>query len=214
MDTGFSALASRIAASSDVLGCMILSSDGDVLGAFPLGDEHGLKPAWLKFTALGDTKRGFVRFSDDQLWAYVRSGPYAAFAVAMGGTRPGVLLDQLEQALLLATESREMREAARPPARVSLVEEQQQLEGVAARAASGPTFVSTVATTSAPHMTGPTMDAPPPPAREVMPGAESGPPAERPEQPKLDGEEVDRVALAREFSFLLQDGSRGVEIGE
>src|SRR5438132_11290487 len=104
MEIDFSALASRVAAFSDVLGCIILSSDGLVLGSFPPGDEDGAKPAWLKFAALGEPERGFVRFSDDEVWAYMSSGPYAAFAVATGSTRPGVLLDHLEQALLVATE--------------------------------------------------------------------------------------------------------------
>ena len=40
------------------------------------------------------------------MWAYVQRGPYAAFVVAEPGIRPGVLVDQLEQALLVAEEGR------------------------------------------------------------------------------------------------------------
>src|SRR6266571_5604129 len=120
METDFSALASRIAASSEVLGCLILSADGVVLGSFPPVDDDRTKPAWLKFAALGAPTRGFIQMSQDELWAYASSGPYAAFAVAGGNTRPGVLLDYLEQALLEAVELRSRREMVRPPERVDL----------------------------------------------------------------------------------------------
>ena len=45
----------------------------------------------------------------------------AGFAVAGGTTRPGVLLDQLEQTLAVADEAREQRSVARPPDRVELL---------------------------------------------------------------------------------------------
>jgi hypothetical protein len=45
----------------------------------------------------------------------VHRGPYAAFAVAEAGVRPGLLIDQLEQALLLAEESRTKRDGLRAP---------------------------------------------------------------------------------------------------
>jgi hypothetical protein len=106
METDYSALASRIAASSDVLGCMILSSDGVVLGTFPVKDDGSIKRSWLRFAMLGDAATGFVRFSDSNLWAYVKAGPYAAFAVATAEARPGVLMDTMEQALLLASSGR------------------------------------------------------------------------------------------------------------
>jgi len=54
---------------------------------------------------VGEARRGFVEFSD-QLWAYVHRGPYAAFVISGTGVRPGVLLDQLEQAVLAAEETR------------------------------------------------------------------------------------------------------------
>ena len=96
----YSALAQRIAVSvSGVSGALILSRDGLVLGAFPNEDESFAKPAWLKFITLGEPDRSFVEFPD-QVWAYVKRGPYAAFATAEAGTRPGVLVDQMEQVLL------------------------------------------------------------------------------------------------------------------
>jgi hypothetical protein len=111
----FSALAARVAAGvGELRGCLILSRDGLVLGAFPEGEEALVKPAWLRFATLGEPDKGFVEFGDE-VWGYVRRGPYAAFAVTGTGTRPGLLIDQLEQVLLSAEEARSRREALRLP---------------------------------------------------------------------------------------------------
>ena len=102
----YAALAQRVVLTmDDVRGCLVLSRDGMVLGAYPEDDEQAFKPAWLKFVHVGEARRGFVEFSD-QLWAYVHRGPYAAFVISGTGVRPGVLLDQLEQAVLAAEETR------------------------------------------------------------------------------------------------------------
>ncbi len=111
----FSALAARVAASVvELRGCLILSRDGLVLGAFPEGQENLVKPAWLKFAVLGEPEKGFVEFGDE-IWTYVRRGPYAAFAVSGLGIRPGLLMDQLDQTLYAAEELRVRREALRVP---------------------------------------------------------------------------------------------------
>ncbi len=111
----YSALAQRISVSvSGVSGTLILSRDGLVLGAYPAEDESLAKSAWLRFTALGEPERSFVEFPD-QVWAYVRRGPYAAFATAEVGIRPGVLVDQMEQVLLVAEEGRSRRDTLRVP---------------------------------------------------------------------------------------------------
>src|SRR5207302_4081060 len=91
MDLDFTALASRVAARAEVLGCVILSRDGLVLGSFPPNGEQDITPGLLRFTGLGEPRRGFVEFVEE-MWAYVRHGTYAVFAVAEPGTRPGVLL--------------------------------------------------------------------------------------------------------------------------
>ncbi len=102
----YAALAQRVVLSmDDVRGCLVLSRDGMILGAYPEEEEQSFKPAWLTFAHVGEARRGFVEFSD-QMWAYVHRGPYAAFVIAGIGVRPGVLLDQLEQAVLAAEESR------------------------------------------------------------------------------------------------------------
>ena len=111
----YSALAQRVAVSvGDVRGCLILSRDGMVLGAYPEDDETQAKPAWLRFAALGDPERSFVAFPD-QVWVFCHRGPYASFAVAEASIRPGLLLDTMEQALLAAEEARTTREPLRLP---------------------------------------------------------------------------------------------------
>ncbi len=111
----YSGLAARAAAGVGGLrGCLILSRDGLVLGAHPDDDEGLAKPSWLRFATLGEPERSFVEFPD-QVWVYVHRGPYAAFAVADAGVRPGLVIDQLEQALLTAEESRTRRDGLRAP---------------------------------------------------------------------------------------------------
>ena len=71
----FAALAQRVVLTmDDVRGCLVLSRDGLVLGAFPEDQEAELKPAWLRFVNVGEARKGFVEFSD-QLWAFVHRGP-------------------------------------------------------------------------------------------------------------------------------------------
>jgi hypothetical protein len=111
----YSALAQRISVSvSGVSGALILSRDGLVLGAYPNEDESLAKPAWLRFITLGEPDKSFVEFPTE-VWAYVKRGPYAAFAAAAPGTRPGILLDQMEQLLLVAEEARSRRDTLRVP---------------------------------------------------------------------------------------------------
>jgi hypothetical protein len=110
----FSILAKDVAlAIGDVHACLVLSRDGMVVGAHPDGDESVAKPAWLRFAALGQSRRGFIEFAD-QLWVFIHRGPYAAFALAAPSVRPGLLMDQMEQALLSAEEQRSRREPRRP----------------------------------------------------------------------------------------------------
>ena len=97
----YAALAQRVTASGrGIRGCLILSRDGDVLGADPEGDlEQQVKAAWIRFAAVGEPDRSYVEFPD-QTWAYARRGGYAAFAVAGAEVRPGVVVDLLDQMLL------------------------------------------------------------------------------------------------------------------
>jgi hypothetical protein len=114
MDIDFGSLAARIAADiQDVRGCVVVSRDGLVLGSHPTDAEDMLRPTWLRFASLGDVERGFIQFSTE-LWVYVRRGPYAVFAVSVASSRPGLLLDEMEQVLLATEEARESDQAASP----------------------------------------------------------------------------------------------------
>jgi hypothetical protein len=200
----FSALAARVAASVvELRGCLILSRDGLVLGAFPAGEEGPVKTAWLRFAVVGEPEKGFVEFGDE-IWTYVRRGPYAAFAVSGLGVRPGLLIDQLEQMLYTAEEVRARREALRlpevtpapsgkprtslhPEARPSVTPPAQVTPEAAPRPAERSPEPSPVAPPSAPPESAP--------SRPAATG-----PGKKEEDP-----EVDRVALAQELSKLLQE---------
>jgi hypothetical protein len=229
----FNGLAQRVALSADdVHGCLILSRDGLVLGAYPTIDDSVAKSSWLKFArSLGEPDRGFVEFSD-QVWVFAKRGAYSSFAVGGRGVRPGVLLETVEQALLQADQSRANHDALRipdatsapsgkprtslHPSPTSRNEPESQAvpvgaEAVAAEAAAAQAPEPIDAVAAAPD------------AGEGAPEPRSEPHAEpQPEQvatsgvqedrlmgdqePTEDGGEVDRVMLAQEFSGLLQMG--------
>jgi len=232
----FSALAARVAASVvELRGCLILSRDGLVLGAFPEGQDGLVKPAWLRFAVVGEPEKGFIEFGDE-IWVYVRRGPYAAFAVSGLGVRPGLLIDQLDQMLYSAEEIRARREALRLPEvpaapsgkpRTSLHPEARPSVPTPAPVASPPRMAPEAApqpverapeprvapSAPAPSQIPPPAPAPspvslPPPAPAPAPPAAVTPPPERPSTEPAeeeDGTEVDRVALAQELSKLLQE---------
>jgi hypothetical protein len=212
----YSALAQRVSLSiAGIRGCLMLSRDGLILGAHPEGEpEADLRAAWVRFAGVGDPERSYVEFPD-QIWAFVRRGSYAAFAVADVGVRPGVLVDTLEQALLSAEHERVVdRDAMRLPEapsapsgkpRTSLHMPDRQ-----------PTPEPEPATVRA-EADDDAATAETPPADEVastlpqetadLPGADPDPPAD--DVPEVQGgkeeeSEVDRILLAKEFAGLLQ----------
>lgn len=217
----FNALAAAVAAGvNDVRGCLILSRDGLVLGAYPSSGEEVAKPAWLRLAGIGEVERGFLQFGTE-VWCYVRRGPYAAFALADQGVRPGLVIDRMEQALLSAEETRSRREGMRGSEIASATapsgkprsplhpEPKPEAEPVMIdaepEAGEGSTaFATSVLGTSA--APGPDVAGAQGPA-----GAPDDPEgtAAEPEPPRED--EVDRFSLAREFSQLLQDESGGAD---
>lgn len=236
----YSALAQRVAVTvGDVRGCLVLSRDGLVLGAYP-EDESAIKPAWLKFATIGEPQKSFVEFGD-QIWAYVHRGPYATFVVAGTSIRPGVLIDQMEQALLTAEEARTRREPLRLPdaaaapsgkPRTSLhppAERAQPAEVVAAPAEAAAEnrrrWARGTRAETPPDGGDPVADGPPdaPAAGEVLPDPDpadldpaprsesSSPAADRSGDGGEEEGEIDRVLLAKEFSGLLQLDPTGDE---
>jgi hypothetical protein len=229
----FSALAARVAASVvELRGCLILSRDGLVLGAFPAGEEGPVKTAWLRFAVVGEPEKGFVEFGDE-IWTYVRRGPYAAFAVSGLGVRPGLLIDQLGQMLYTAEDVRARREALRLPEvtpapsgkpRTSLHPEARPSVPTPApvtppaqatpEAAPDPPERSPEPSPVAPPSVPPEpAPSPPAPTEPPQPTTGSSPP-ERPStgpSKKEEDPDVDRVALAQELSKLLQETEGGDE---
>lgn len=223
----FAALASRIAVSfNDLRGVLIVSRDGLVLGAFPPDAEQEMKPAWLRFATLGDSEKGFLEFSDE-LWVYVRRGPYGAFALGGTAIRPGLVIDQLEQALLQAEEARAKKDAlkipdapsapsgkprtslhkeAKPPVEQHVAAETKQI------AAGGPGGGSDPGVEAAPAGGGPHEPEPEPEPTAPEPEPAAKAPSEEapgpdPKPTSSEDGEVDRVLLAQEFSRLLQETS-------
>jgi hypothetical protein len=236
------ALAQRVVLTmGDVHGCLVLSRDGLILAAFPEEAEDALlKPAWLRFTAMGEVRRSFVEFGD-RIWGFVHRGPYAAFVVAGVSVRPGIILDQLEQVLLLAEDGRTKRDTLKLPdaaaapsgkPRTSLhpPADKPAPAEIAAAIPVEPVAVEAAAPPLEPLA--PPIDAVAPPLETPAVGAETVIPAEPPaaetpvsglkrEPEKLmssspggadgEGAEIDRVLLAKEFSGLLQLDSDGDE---
>jgi len=194
----FSALAARVAASvGELRGCLILSRDGLVLGSFPPDQEGLVKPAWLKFASIGEPEKGFVEFGDE-IWTYVRRGPYAAFALTAQGVRPGLILDQLEQMLYSAEEIRARREALRVP-EVSPAPSSKPRSSLHPEAKPPAPAPAGARTEQAEREARPAPSEDLGPARRTEPG---------------EGGEIDRVLLAQEFSRLLQEGGDGDENNE
>jgi hypothetical protein len=225
-----SALAARLAASvGDARGCLIVSRDGLVIGAHPEGGEAQLKPAWLRFAALGEPDRSFVQFGDE-IWCFVRRGAYAAFLVTSVAVRPGLAIDRIEQALLTAEEARAKRDSLRVPQmpaapsgkpRTPLHAEPSRVDDpVLIRSDTISTPASPSEGAAPPEVASPAAarpsdvgtDAPTaePPPRDPSSGVVS---AEGSDDAADDEEEteIDRVLLAREFSRLLQEEERGAD---
>lgn len=212
----YSALAQRVSLSiAGIRGCLMLSRDGLILGAHPEGEpEADLRTAWVRFAGVGDPERSYVEFPD-QIWAFVRRGSYAAFAVAEVGVRPGVLVDTLEQALLSAEQERVIdREAMRLPEapsapsgkpRTSLHMPDRQPPAEPEPAIVRAEAVDDVAAAETPPAeevaSMPPDEAEDPPATEPDPPADDLPEAQ---EGKEEESEVDRILLAKEFAGLLQ----------
>jgi hypothetical protein len=99
------------------------------------------------------------------------------FAVATPSVRPGVLLEELDQVLATAEDWSERKEAIQPPGHVTLAK--------AGKGARNRLWNQ---------------------VKRDEPEREA-PVREPSAHPALDGEEVDKVALSREFAALLQEAS-------
>jgi hypothetical protein len=220
----FNALAATLGAGiADARSCLILSSDGLVLGAHPESAEADARPARIKLASVGEPERGFLQFGTE-VWCYVRRGPYAALAVAGTSVRPGLVIEQMEQVLLAAEESRSRREgvkidASAPSApsskpRTALHREPRPAEEPPPLVIGAEPRMATAGAEAG--NPGPAVPASPVVPASAGSGASSGdqevagtPPHPAvpggPSEGREEGEDVDRFSLAREFSRLLQD---------
>jgi len=224
----YSALAQRVSMSAaGIRGCLLLSRDGLVLGASPDGEaEDYLRAAWLRFASIGEPDRSYVEFPD-QLWAFVRRGGYAAFAVAEPDVRPGVLVDLLDQALGAAEQERgHDRETLRLPEAPAAKSGKPRTSLHRGERAPAPEPAPVVAETAAEETTAEaepeSVDPPveletaepepigepesePQPAEAEAEDEGDGRSAEGvPARPDAEDVEVDRILLAKEFAGLLQ----------
>jgi hypothetical protein len=219
----YSALARRVSSGiSGVRGCLMLSRDGMVLGAEPEDVESDLRSDWVRFAALGDPERSYVEFPD-RIWAFVRRGGYAAFAVADADVRPGVLVDLLDQALMAGEQDRARdRDTMRlPEAAVAKSGKPRTKMHKSERAAAPEPVATPIEATSPAAVEGAvSAEVEAPPAPEERPTAadqaqDAGPVEPAPDVPpegadgaagvaRRDDPEVDRILLAKEFAGLLQ----------
>ncbi len=113
MSIDFAALTQAVVAGlPDVRSCLLVSRDGLALSASPATEEGRTLDVWTRIAALGDVERGFVTVRDE-VWVFCRRGAYGAVATAASTTRPGLVLDRLEQMVLVAEEARVRRDAVR-----------------------------------------------------------------------------------------------------
>jgi hypothetical protein len=105
MPVDFAALAGSISSVQGVRAVLLLSREGLALAVAPEAEEGRLMSEWARLAGLGEVEKGFV-VVDGAMWVFARRGPYAAVALADGAARPGVVLAEIEQALLAGEEDR------------------------------------------------------------------------------------------------------------
>jgi predicted RNase H-like HicB family nuclease len=105
MPVDFAALAGSISSVPGVRAALLLSREGLALAVAPESEEGRLMSVWARLAGLGEVERGFVNV-DGGMWVFARRGPFVAMALADGAARPGVVLAEIEQALLVAEEDR------------------------------------------------------------------------------------------------------------
>src|SRR2546429_7179229 len=124
MTSDFAALVGSVGTGMPgVRACVLVSRDGLALGGYPDIEEERAMGIWARLASLGEIERGFTVVGSE-VWAYTRRGPYSALVVADATARPGVLLDQLDQMLIVAEEGRQHRkDGLRSPVREAPIRE-------------------------------------------------------------------------------------------
>jgi|SRR5437879_5968328 len=210
MSVDFAALVHAfVAGVADVRACLIVSRDGLALGASPADEEENALAAWTQIAALGEVDRGFVGLRDE-IWVFCRRGPYAALVKGSPSARAGLILDRMEEMLLVAEEVRLKKESFRSADRDAQSPE------------ATPRGPRTTLHRDVPaHSDAPPAPSPPSPlevARESAVAQASEAPAsagemsaEVAEEPPVEAvslDEVDTIALRREFAGILMPSDK------
>jgi hypothetical protein len=218
-NTDLGELAARMCAGLDgVRACLVLSSDGLTLGAYPADGEELGREVWDRFEQVAAPQRGFLDLGEE-VWVIARRGPYTAVLVSAVALRPGLLLDRVE-ALLRAAEETRIREPEAPakpemrrprPHRARQEPEPKPEPPTPARpkrpvenGQPGPRYSPPEELTSAASKV---VDVA---KLEEQPAPEEGPAPAGPLK-EVDPEQIDRVALAREFGRLIAESESAEE---
>jgi hypothetical protein len=220
MSVDFAALAKAVVSGvPDVRTCLIVSRDGLALGACPASEEEKALAVWSRVASLGEVERGFVALRDE-VWAFCRRGPYTALATSSPSSRPGLIMDRLEQMLLAAEESRVRKDDFRSTDRDSALPDaprglRTSLHGALREEAAAPSrregaqvsaWVERLRAQAAQAAAAPaetSVDAVSAPAVVSEETEEQGDDRAEDEKPKGDRSEVDTASLSREFAGLL-----------
>jgi hypothetical protein len=218
-NTDLGELAARMCAGLDgVRACLVLSSDGLTLGAYPADGEELGREVWDRFEQVAAPQRGFLDLGEE-VWVIARRGPYTAVLVSAVALRPGLLLDRVE-ALLRAAEETRIREPEAPakpemrrprPHRARQEPELEPEPPTSPRpkrpvenGQPGPRYSPPEELTSAASKVVDVAKLEEQPAAEEEP-APAGPLKE------VDPDQIDRVALAREFGRLIAESESAEE---
>jgi hypothetical protein len=208
-------LAARMCAGLDgVRACLLLSPDGLTLGAYPSDGEELGRDVWDRLEQIAAPQRGFLDLGDE-VWVIAKRGPYTAVLVSAPALRPGILLDRVEALLRAAEETRthDAERAPSPPPKAEKRRPRPPLHKLAepARLAEEPPAAPDdappqyAASEELASAAGKVVDVAKLETEDVdAPGRKEADDAKDPTS--VNGNEIDRVALAREFGRLIADG--------
>jgi hypothetical protein len=202
-----------------VRACLVLSADGLTLGSYPADGEDLGREVWDRFEQIAAPHRGFLDLGEE-VWVIARRGPYTAVLVSAVALRPGLLLDRVE-ALLRAAEETRVRDAqAAPPSppekrrprphreRQAGSEEPSGSKAVGEENGHPPKYSPPEALQSAASKV---VDVASLEDGELPADADTDVDGADEQLPAVDPNDIDRVALAREFGRLIAESEPGEE---
>ena len=99
MTTDYAAVAgSAVLGTPGIRVCLLVSTDGLPLGAYPATDERRAASVWTRLSSLGRVRRGFVTV-DDEMWAFDQNEHHGVLLIADPKARAAILLEVAGQVL-------------------------------------------------------------------------------------------------------------------